>query len=58
MGRKTEDGKRKTGKDKQKKTYEKYGKYTQKHIRQMEISIQERARTIIEKHTKKIMIRW
>ena len=53
MGRKTEDGKRTTGKDKQKKTYQKYGKYTQKHIRQMEISIQKTTAPIIKKTQKK-----
>jgi hypothetical protein len=37
MGKKnSDDTHRKTGKDKAKDTYSKYGKYTNKHIRMME----------------------
>ena len=37
MGKKDQQtGERKTGKDKAKKTFDKYGKYTNKHIRMME----------------------
>jgi hypothetical protein len=37
MGKKDQQtGERKTGKDKAKKTFDKYGKYTNKHLRIME----------------------
>ena len=37
MGKKDQQtGERKTGKDKAKKTFDKYGKYTNKHVRMME----------------------
>lgn len=37
MGKKDQQtGERKTGKDKSKKTFDKYGKYTNKHVRMME----------------------
>ena len=50
MGKKDQQtGERKTGKDKAKKTFDKYGKYTNKHVRMME--------DIKEKQTLKLTIR-
>ena len=39
MSRKTQEDGRKKKKDNKKKTYQKYGKFTQKHIRQIERSL-------------------
>ena len=37
MGKKDSQDHRRTGKDKAKQTFEKYGKYTNKHVRLMEM---------------------
>jgi hypothetical protein len=37
MGKKDNQDHRRTGKDKAKQTFEKYGKYTNKHVRLMEM---------------------
>ena len=50
MSRKTQEDGRKKKKNNIKKTYQKYGKFTQKHIRQIERSLNDKAKILSNKN--------
>ena len=53
MGKKDNQNHRRKGKDKAKQTFEKYGKYTNKHIRLMETLEEKRKPSTLKEPLKK-----